>query len=110
MNRFAAISASAALAGSLFVPATAANALSELYMVPISPLNVLYSPGDTVHFAAVLDLNTSLFVSPTIPFAAAFTGTEFNADIANKKAPFVDGQPTQKDPNNPQVLVFNKNT
>ena len=109
MNRFASIATTAAFAGALIGAGTAAQATSELYMIPLSPLTATYNPGDTVRFAAVVDLNTSAFASLNVPFAAAFTGKEFNADIAGGNAPYVDGQPTQTDPNNTRTTVFNKN-
>ena len=114
MKRLTSLVTVAALARSLVGAATNAQASSTLYMVPISPLNATYAPGDVVRFAAVVDLNNSSFASLSIPFAAAWVDTEFGGasgsqnSIYNGTAPYVDGQPTQKDPNNPHTTVFNR--
>ena len=115
MNRFASIATTAALAGTLIGATAAANAQSNLYMVPLSDLSLTYNPGDTVQFAAVVDLNNAGFASLSIPFAATFTDAQFGEaaggvdSIDNGSAPFVSGQPTQKDPNNTRQVVFASN-
>ena len=77
MKRLASFITSAALAGSLLGAAGAARAVSEMYLVPISPLNAAYAPGSIVKFAAVIDLNNSNFASLSVPFATAFTTADF---------------------------------
>ena len=116
MKRFASLITTAALTSSLVGMEQTARASSELYMVPISPLDATYAPGDIVRFAAVVDLNTSAFASLTIPFATAWTDNEFGGasgghdSIYNGTAPYVDGQPTQIDPNGLHgATVFSKN-
>ena len=116
MKRFRSFATIAALTGSLVGAGTPAQALSTLYLVPISPLNAVYQPGDMVRFAAVIDLTNSSFASLSIPFATAWIDTEFGGaangvtSIDNQTAPFVDGQPTQIDPNGLHgATVFNKN-
>ena len=116
MKRFNSLATVAALAGSLLGAGTPTQASSTLYLVPISPLNAVYQPGDIVRFAAVVDLTNSSFASLSIPFATAWIDTEFGGaangvtSIDNQTAPFVDGQPTQIDPNGLHgATVFNKN-
>ena len=119
MNRFASIATTAALAGSLIGTVSAANALSNLYMVPISDITATYDPTssdpavNSVRFSAVVDLSNSSFASLSIPFAAAWTDNEFGGpnSIFNGTSPFVDNPNSpNKDPNGKNgAFAFTKN-
>ena len=92
-----------------------AQAASEMYLVPISPLNAAYAPGAVVKFAAVIDLNNGAFASLSVPFATAFTKADFTFQTGSAGIkPKLDasapngGQPTQIDPNG-DGYVFSKN-
>ena len=110
MNRFASIATTAALAGSLIGATSAANAVSNFYLVPISDLNATYAPGAIVSFAAVVDINRGDFASISVPSAIAFTTAEFRRDAgtgAGTRPKVV--QPVQDNPNNPGTPFFSAN-
>ena len=77
MKRFASLATTAALAGSLVGAGTAAQALSNFYLVPISSLSTVYAPGAKVTFAAVMDYNNATTASFSIPTAVAYLGSQF---------------------------------
>ena len=115
MKRLASLLTAAAITGSLLGAAMPAQALSEMYLVPISPLNAYYAPGSIVKFAAVIDLNNGNFASLTVPFATAFTTADFTYQTGSAGVkPKLDasapngGQPSQINPNSGDY-IFNRN-
>ena len=103
MNRFASIATTAALAGSLIGSVSAAQAMSLMYLAPVSDITATYAPGAIVKFNAFVDLGTSSFASFSIPFATAFTSADISYGTGKKASV---SQANVDDPQNSGTPIF----